>query len=78
MLGPLTLEQYLDFLPNGSAYQAAVRFDGVFFAAGDRFELQLILRREETPGMVLQEESSGFMLGWTTWIKNVADDSGPG
>ena len=48
-LGPLSLEQYLDFLPNGTAYQplkALVRFFG-----GDQtdFEVQLVLKREEVP-----------------------------
>jgi type VI secretion system protein ImpH len=78
VLGPLTLEQYLDFLPNGSAYRALCDLTEFFSRREIDFELQLILRREETPGMVLQEESSGFMLGWTTWIKNVPMTRDPG
>jgi type VI secretion system protein ImpH len=70
VLGPLTLKQYLDFLPNGSAYQALCDLSGFFSRREIDFELQLILRREETPGIVLEDESAGFMLGWTTWIKN--------
>ena len=36
------------------------------------FELQLILRREETPGIVLDYEGMANepLLGWTTWVKN--------
>src|SRR5579872_306895 len=49
ILGPLSLKRYLDFLPNGDAYQplkALARFFG-----GDclDFEVQLVLKREEVP-----------------------------
>ena len=52
-LGPLTFEQYRDFLPGGSAYRqlrALARF-----YAGNEFdvEVQLILRREEVPACEL-------------------------
>lgn len=77
VLGPLTLQQYLDFLPNGSAYRALCDLTEFFSRREIDFELQLILRREETPGIVLEEESGGFMLGWTTWIKNVPMNRDP-
>ena len=70
VLGPLTLSEYLDFLPNGSAYEPLCDLVEVFSRREIDFELQLILQRDETPGMVLQDESGGFMLGWTTWLKN--------
>lgn len=70
VLGPLTLSQYLDFLPNGSAYKPLCDLIEFFSRREFDFELQLVLRRDETPGMVLQEESGGFMLGWTSWLKN--------
>jgi type VI secretion system protein ImpH len=71
VLGPLTLRQYIDFLPIGSAYKALCDLTEFFSRREIDFELQLILRRDETPGIVLEDESAGFMLGWTTWIKNV-------
>jgi len=75
LLGPLTLAQYLDFLPNGSAYQALTDLTEFFSRREIDFEVQLILLREETPGMVLRYDQADaeceFMLGWTTWIKNV-------
>ena len=70
VLGPLTLAQYLDFLPNGSAFQALCDLTEFFSRREIDFEVQLVLRRDETPGIVLQDESGGFMLGWTTWVKN--------
>jgi type VI secretion system protein ImpH len=71
-LGPLTLEQYLDFLPNGSAHQpfrALVRF----FAGKELdFELQLVLKKEEAPPCELgKEDSTAPRLGWLTWAKTV-------
>ncbi len=70
ILGPLTLSQYLDFLPNGTAYRPLCDLADFFSRREIDFELQLILRREETPGMVLEDESGGFQLGWTTWLKS--------
>ena len=71
-LGPLSLTQYLDFLPTGSAYQplkALVRFFG-----GDQitFEVQLILKKGEVPVCELGAETEEApMLGWVSWAKNV-------
>ena len=74
MLGPLTLNQYLDFLPTGTAYRPLCDLTEFFCRREIDFELQLILRREETPGIILDyappKESCEPMLGWTTWLKN--------
>ncbi len=69
-LGPLTLDQYRGFLPDGSAHEplrALVRF----FAGNELdFEVQLVLRKEETPGCELGGEGpAGPRLGWLTWAK---------
>ena len=73
-LGPLTLAQYLDFLPNGTAYQplkALVRFFG-----GDQmdFEVQLVLKRDEVPAAELGGQAQ---LAWSTWAKTAAMDRDP-
>jgi type VI secretion system protein ImpH len=73
IVGPLTLEEYYRMLPGGvdgdpttweslDAMVAAVRT-----YIGDEFDwdLQLILRREETPPVLLGEQG---LLGWTTWM----------
>lgn len=82
-LGPLTLEQYLDFLPNGTAYQplkALVRF---FRGDQSDFELELVLKRDEVPVCELGVERASEweprkegdpvspQLGWTSWAKQV-------
>ena len=70
VFGPLSLKQYLDFLPSGTAYRPLCTL--VRFYAGDEFdfELQLILRREETPGCELGAEGDAApQLGWLSWSK---------
>lgn len=69
-LGPLTMEQYLGFLPDGAAYQplrALVRF----FAGNEfDFEVQLVLKKEEAPPCALGVESpTAPRLGWMTWAR---------
>jgi type VI secretion system protein ImpH len=72
-LGPLTLAQYLDFLPNGTAH-APLRAITRFFAGDELdFEVQLILKREEVPGCELGRLGDAApQLGWITWAKSVS------
>ena len=70
-LGPLTMDQYLDFLPNGTAFrplQSLLRF----WTNGEiDFEVQLILNREEVPQCELGAERRELpRLGWVTWMKS--------
>jgi type VI secretion system protein ImpH len=69
-LGPLTLEQYRAFLPEGSAHrplEALIRF----FAGKELdFQVQLVLRRDEVPPCALGEDGpTAPRLGWLTWAK---------
>jgi type VI secretion system protein ImpH len=77
-LGPLTLRQYLDFLPGGPAH-LPLRALARFFAAQElEFEAQLVLRREETPRCTLGEEGDGAArLGWVTWANTRGMDRDP-
>jgi type VI secretion system protein ImpH len=79
VLGPLRLRQYLDFLPNGSAYrplQALLKF---FSNAQVDFEIQLVLRRGEVPACELGGEGEvAPQLGWITWVKSVPMERDPG
>jgi type VI secretion system protein ImpH len=77
-LGPLTLKQYLDFLPTGSAYeplQALLRF---YSGWEIDYEVQLVLRNDQVPGCLLGDESEeGPKLGWVSWAKNQAMNRNP-
>jgi len=68
-LGPLTRQQYEDFLPGGAAFEP-LRALAHFFAGGEfDIEAQLILRRDDVPPCELGEEAAVPRLGWTTWVK---------
>jgi len=82
-LGPLTLREYVDFLPEGSAYEP-LRAITRFFA-GDEidFEVQLVLKRDEVPACELLDplgsrEQVTPQLGWSTWVKSAPMNRDPG
>lgn len=78
-LGPLTLRQYLDFLPNGSAHEP-LRAILKFFSSGEcDFEVQLILRRDQVPACELgSSDEVAPQLGWITWMKTAPFGRDPG
>ena len=70
-LGPMPLNRYIEFLPNGKAYQS-LRSLVQFYCSGQLdFEVQLALQDEQTPPCALDVEGeTGPQLGWITWIKS--------
>ncbi len=65
-LGPMPLEQYLDFLPSGTAY-APLQSLAKFAGRGELdFEVRLILKKDEVP---VCELGGAPRLGWTSWAK---------
>ncbi len=77
-LGPLAMEQYLDFLPGGEAHRQ-VQSLTKFFAGGEYdIEIQLVLRREDVPPVELMSGDGGAKLGWTSWVKSAAFTRDPG
>lgn len=65
VVGPLSLRQFLDFLPNGTAYTPLCAM--ARFYAGQEFEfrIRLKLRAAEVPELRLGQAK----LGWTTWLQ---------
>ncbi len=81
-IGPLPLARYIEFLPDGSAFQpmrAMTRF-----YAGDEieFDMQLILKRDEVPAcelnLAMPTGSVVPQLGWSTWAKTAPMGYDPG
>jgi type VI secretion system protein ImpH len=71
-LGPLTLEQYLDFLPTGTAHEPLKAILRFYSGWEIDYEVQLILKRKQVPGCQLGDESDeGPKLGWVSWAKNI-------
>ena len=63
-LGPMPYAQFLDFLPNGSAYKPLCSL--VRFYAGQEFDFSFHLRiAPEVPASKL----GGTHLGWTSWLR---------
>lgn len=68
-IGPLSMDQYNDFLPTGSAH-AKLRWMVRYFSrdAFD-FEAQLVLDRDDVRGCLLGDDGESQPLGWSTWIR---------
>jgi type VI secretion system protein ImpH len=73
-LGPLTEQQYLSFLPTGTAYVPLRELTRFFCGPDLEVEAQLILKQPEVPRCDLGKDGeSGPRLGWFTWIKSGLD-----
>ena len=79
VLGPLSLERYADFLPDGQSYEPLRSWVRFFSSDEWDFELKLILEREQVPACTLGAEGvSAPQLGWVSWVKTMPLDRDPG
>ena len=77
-LGPLSLAQYLDFLPNGSAFPALRALTRFFSNDEIDFEVQLVLDRNEVPSCELGSQGDESpRLGWVTWARSAPMNRDP-
>jgi type VI secretion system protein ImpH len=68
-LGPMGLEQYKQFLPDGSAFEPLKSFSKFFCGDDLDVEVQLVLKREEAPRFALDApEAPPARLGWVAWV----------
>jgi type VI secretion system protein ImpH len=79
-IGPLPVERYQEFLPDGSAYQPLRALTKAFCGDEIEFEVQLILERQDVPACELGRVGlDGSRLGWLTWLKSGPElDRDPG
>ncbi len=78
-LGPLTLEQYRDFLPGHSAYRALDAWTRFFANDEIDFEVQLILKQQDVPSCTLgAAERESPLLGWVSWLSSKPLNRNPG
>jgi type VI secretion system protein ImpH len=78
-LGPLSLSQYLDFLPTGSAYQELRGLTRFFSNDEIDFEVQLVLERADVPACELGSEGDDSpKLGWVSWVRSSPIGRDPG
>ncbi len=78
VLGPLSLERYTDFLPDGKSYEPLCSWARFFSNDEWDFEVKLILERDQVPACTLGAEGiSGPQLGWVSWIKSTPFNRNP-
>jgi type VI secretion system protein ImpH len=71
ILGPLSLERYRDFLPDGSCWEPLRAWVRFFSNEEFDFEVKLVLEREMVPACELgADEAAGPQLGWVSWVKS--------
>lgn len=71
VLGPLTLERYRDFLPDGSCWEPLRAWVRFFSNEEFDFDVKLILERKGVPPCELgADEETGPRLGWVSWVKS--------
>jgi type VI secretion system protein ImpH len=63
--GPLTLQQYENFLPGGAPLAKLVDWVRTYLCFELDWDVRLILKRDEVPRLTL---GGGTRLGWTTWL----------
>jgi type VI secretion system protein ImpH len=69
-IGPLSMERYYDFLPQGSAHEALRAITRFFSNDCLDFEVQLVLERSQVPTIELDLNASHpARLGWVSWAK---------
>jgi type VI secretion system protein ImpH len=70
VVGPLTLEQYQDFLPQGSAFAYLRALVHLFTNGEFDIEIKLILKRQDVPPIELGAEGESVpQLGWHSYVK---------
>jgi type VI secretion system protein ImpH len=68
--GPLSLDRFLDFLPDALAMSRLVDLIQFFIGHAMAFDVQVILRRDEVPYCRLDDEGPAApRLGWMGWLK---------
>ncbi len=69
-LGPLTLRQFANFLPNGRSLRPLSQLTRYLAGMELDFDVQLVLKREEVPECQLGGSAAiPAMLGWSTWVR---------
>lgn len=68
--GPLTLNEFMAFLPNGTSFKPASELTRIMAGLELDFDIRLTLKAEEVPGCVLTTRAKRPpLLGWTSWLK---------
>jgi type VI secretion system protein ImpH len=72
--GPLGIDDYRRLLPGGPSLIRLIAMIRNYLGDELEWDLNLILRKEETPRIKLGEQGQ---LGWTTWLTSRAPERDP-
>ena len=79
ILGPLALERYKDFLPDGECWAQLRDWVRLFSSDEWDFEVKLVLERDQVPACALGAKAgSQPQLGWVSWVKSAPFNRDPG
>ncbi|MER3417073.1 MAG: type VI secretion system baseplate subunit TssG [Gemmataceae bacterium] len=76
-IGPLGYRQFREFLPNRAPIPAqktlfvVAHLVRLYVGPQFDFDIQLVLRAEEVPALVLRAGTDGPRLGWDTWVRSL-------
>jgi len=68
VLGPLSLSEFLDFLPSGRTFTPLYQLTRFYVGGEYEFDLVLILKAGKIPESRMGS-TDGPRLGWTSWLK---------
>jgi type VI secretion system protein ImpH len=69
-VGPLSLQQFRDFLPDRPTMAQLVELTRYFVGDSMAFDVQLVLKGADVPGCCLSDEGlNAPRLGWMGWLK---------
>ena len=68
LLGPMTRQEFVSFLPNGKAAQALTKLLALTLGQSFEFEVRLVLKKEAIFPACLGSENQPARLGWDTFL----------
>lgn len=69
VVGPLSMKQFMDFLPDGTAMKPLIALVEMYVGKEFDFDIQLVLRRDTVPVCQLSKEY-GPRLAWDAWLNS--------
>ncbi|WP_244630878.1 type VI secretion system baseplate subunit TssG [Aureimonas sp. ME7] len=69
VVGPVGYADYLSFEPGGARMEEAMRLVRLYAGPSLRFDVQVVLQREDVPFCRLGESATPARLGWNSWAR---------
>jgi type VI secretion system protein ImpH len=70
VIGPVSYADFLDYMPTGDRLVPLAQLVRQYVGIGLEFDVQVILRKEEIPRLVVGDERQPRRLGYNTWLQS--------